>query len=87
MKPNPTDSPPDAAEQSEPTQPALNYVTVYTFVVWDHDQQRTTIYPRMATLAAIARMRGKVNEDTAWIVAAADLDVEGFYSGGAPASA
>ena len=59
-----------------------NYVTVYTFVIWDHDKGATVIYPRMATLEAIAKMRGKVNEDTAWVVDASDLDVEGFYSGG-----
>jgi hypothetical protein len=60
------------------------YVTVYTFVIWDHDRGATTIYPRMATLEAIAKMRGKVNEDTAWVVDASALDVEGFYSGGRP---
>ena len=59
-----------------------NYVTVYTFVIWDHDAGATVIYPRMATLQAIAKMRGKVNEDTAWVVDASALDVEGFYTGG-----
>ena len=58
-----------------------NYVTVYTFVIWDHDKGATVTYPRMATLEAIAKMRGKVNEDTAWVVDASGLDVEGFYSG------
>jgi hypothetical protein len=38
----------------------------------------------MATREAIARMRGKVNEDTAWVVDAAEIDIEGFYSGGRP---
>jgi hypothetical protein len=84
MKPHPADSPPTAAENSQPAQPAPNYTTVYTFVVWDHDRQATTIYPRMATLATIAKMRGKVNEDTAWVVDASALDVEGFYSGASP---
>jgi hypothetical protein len=60
------------------------YVTVYTFVIWDHDRGATVIYPRMATVEAIAKMRGKVNEDTAWVVDAAELDVEGFYSGHPP---
>ena len=86
MKSSPADSSPAATERSEPTQPSPNYVTVYTFVVWDHDQHKTTIYPRMATLEAIAKMRGKVNEDTAWIVDTSDLDVEGFYSGEASTS-
>jgi hypothetical protein len=61
--------------------PVTNYVTVYTFYVYDHDQGKTVVYPRMATPAAIARMRGKMNEGTAWVVDAATLDVEGFYSG------
>jgi hypothetical protein len=63
---------------------ATKYATVYTFVIWDHDRGSTTIYPRMATRETIAKMRGKVNEDTAWVVDASALDVEGFYSG-APA--
>jgi hypothetical protein len=29
-------------------------------------------------------MRGKVNEDTAWVIDASELDMEGFYSGGSP---
>jgi hypothetical protein len=70
------------APQTPKASPA--YVTVYTFVIWDHDRGATVIYPRMATLEAIAKMRGKVNEDTAWVVDAAELDVEGFYSGHPP---
>jgi hypothetical protein len=35
----------------------------------------------MATREAIARMRGKVNEDTAWVVDVSAVDIEGFYSG------
>jgi hypothetical protein len=61
--------------------PVANYVTVYTFYVYDHDQGKTVIYPRMATPATIAKMRGKMNEETAWVVDAATLDIEGFYSG------
>jgi hypothetical protein len=38
----------------------------------------------MATREAIARMRGKVNEDTAWVVDASAIDIEGFYSGVRP---
>jgi hypothetical protein len=75
--------------QSQPAPaPATNsetkYVTVFTFVIWDHDRGATAIYPRMATRETIARMRGKVNEDTAWVVEASALDVEGFYSGALP---
>jgi hypothetical protein len=65
----------------EGAKPVTNYVTVYTFYVYDHDQGKTVIYPRMGTPAAIAKMRGKMNEETAWVVDAASLDVEGFYSG------
>jgi hypothetical protein len=38
----------------------------------------------MATREAIAKMRGKVNEDTARVVNAWASDIEGFYSGGPP---
>ena len=84
MKPTPIELDFDEAEVTEPlpaSPPAANYVTVYSFVVYDHDRGTTITYPRMATPATIAKMRGKVNEDTAWIVNAAELDVEGFYSG------
>jgi hypothetical protein len=60
--------------------PVTQYVTVYTFYVYDHDQGKTVVYPRMATPAAIAKMRGKMNEETAWVVDASTLDVEGFLS-------
>ena len=33
---------------------------------------------------AIAKMRGKGNEDTAWVVDASAVDIEGFYSAGRP---
>jgi hypothetical protein len=77
----------DSADPQTPpqtTKASPAYVTVYTFVIWDHDKGATVIYPRMATLEAIAKMRGKVNEDTAWVVGAAELDIEGFYSGHPP---
>jgi hypothetical protein len=66
------------------TAPSVAYVTVYTFVIWDHDKGATAIYPRMATREAIAKMRGKVNEDTAWVVDASAIDIEGFYFGDRP---
>jgi len=71
------------AAETEAAKPGTQYVTVYTFYVYDHDQGKTVIYPRMATPAAIAKMRGKMNEETAWVVDAGALDVEGFYSGAA----
>ena len=71
---------------SKTTAGSPTHVTVYTFVIWDHDKGGTAIYPRMATREAIAKMRGKVNEDTAWVVDATAIDIEGFYSGGRPDS-
>jgi hypothetical protein len=72
----------DSTPQSQ-TQPAdeVKYTTVYTFVVYDHDKGTTVIYPRMATRQTIANMRGKVNEETAWVVDVADVDNMGFYIG------
>lgn len=72
----PAQSPDDPAPNTQ-----TKYVTVYTFVIWDHDRRTTLIYPRMGTRETIAKMRGKVNEDTAWVVETSSLDVEGFYSG------
>lgn len=57
------------------------YTTVYTFVIYDHDKGATAIYPRMATRRTIANMRGKVNEETAWVVDVAEVDAMGFYVG------
>jgi hypothetical protein len=75
-----------SAAEAAPTATGASqaHVTVYTFVIWDHDKCSTAIYPRMATREAIAKMRGKVNEDTAWVVDASAIDIEGFYSGGRP---
>lgn len=72
----------DGTPQSD-AQPAAEamYTTVYTFVIYDHDKGATVIYPRMATRQTIANMRGKVNEETAWVVDVNDLDAMGFYSG------
>ena len=59
----------------------VTYTTVYTFVIYDHDKGATAIYPRMATRRTIANMRGKVNEETAWVVDVAEVDAMGFYAG------
>ena len=59
----------------------VTYTTVYTFVIYDHDKGATAIYPRMATRRTIANMRGKVNEETAWVVDVAEVDSMGFYVG------
>jgi len=76
--------------QIQPAQPATppneQYATVYTFVIWDHDRAAAVIYPRMATRETIIKMRGKINEDTAWVVENSALDADGFYSGTAPSS-
>ena len=82
--PNTADSAPVSTEGNENS--GVAYATVYTFVIYDHDQGATAIYPRMATRQAIARMRGKVNEGTAWVVEASALDIEGFYTGDPPGS-
>jgi hypothetical protein len=66
------------AQTADAAKPAIQYATVYTFYVYDHDQGKTVIYSRMGTPEAIAKMRGKMNEETAWVVDAATLDIEGF---------
>ena len=72
----------ESTPQSEAAPVAeVMYTTVYTFVMYDHDKGTTVIYPRMATRQTIANMRGKVNEETAWVVDVADLDAMGFYAG------
>jgi hypothetical protein len=38
-----------AATASATTEASPTYVTVYAFVIWDHDRGATAIYPRMAT--------------------------------------
>jgi hypothetical protein len=74
-------NPEQVASESQPAASSqTQYATVYTFVIWDHDRGTTAIYPRMATRETIAKMRGKVNEETAWVVEASALDPEGFYS-------
>lgn len=85
MKTNPTEQATSESLTAPSVAAQTKYATVYTFVIWDHDRGATAIYPRMATRETIAKMRGKVNEDTAWVVEASALDVEGFYSGSAQA--
>jgi hypothetical protein len=74
---NSTPSPPETDPAAE-----VIYTTVYTFVIYDHDKGTTVTYPRMATRPTIANMRGKVNEETAWVIDVNDLDEMGFYAGG-----
>jgi len=81
VKANPTEQFSSEPQVTPSTGVQAKYATVYTFVIWDHDRGATAIYPRMATRETIAKMRGKVNEDTAWVVEASALDIEGFYSG------
>jgi len=78
MKPASSVDVQDGQPAAADAKPVTQYVTVYTFYVYDHDQGKTVIYPRMATPAAIAKMRGKMNEETAWVVDASALDIEGF---------
>ena len=78
LKAPPTD---DRILQHDP-QPSVEvtYTTVYTFVIYDHDKGTTVIHPRMANRQTIANMRGKVNEDTAWVINTNELDAMGFYN-------
>ncbi|HEY6924966.1 MAG TPA: hypothetical protein VI653_15935 [Steroidobacteraceae bacterium] len=73
----------DASTPEPSNRPSADaeYTTVYTFVIYDHDKGATAIYPRMATRRTIANMRGKVNEETAWVVAVHEVDAMGFYVG------
>jgi hypothetical protein len=72
----------DTTAETQPQSGAeVMYTTVYTFVIYDHDKGTTVIHPRMATRQTIANMRGKVNEETAWVVEVGDLDPMGFYIG------
>ena len=82
-KPGLQSSTPDDTSPQREAQPTAEvmYTTVYTFVIYDHDKGTTVIYPRMATRQTIANMRGKVNEETAWVVDVNDLDAMGFYTG------
>jgi len=73
-----SDSSPQPANQAATD---VTYTTVYTFVIYDHDKGATAIYPRMATRRTIANMRGKVNEETAWVVDVTEVDTMGFYVG------
>jgi hypothetical protein len=77
---NPTNNDTTSQAESQPSA-ELMYTTVYTFVIYDHDKGTTVTYPRMATRQTIANMRGKVNEETAWVVEVGDLDAMGFYLG------
>ena len=73
----------DSSASQTANQPSadVTYTTVYTFVIYDHDKGTTAVYPRMATRRTIANMRGKVNEETAWVVDVAEVDAMGFYAG------
>ena len=77
----PTDNVANATQSANQPKADAMYTTVYTFVIYDHDKGATAIYPRMATRRTIANMRGKVNEETAWVVDVAEVDAMGFYVG------
>jgi hypothetical protein len=72
-----TTTEPAPSSQKPTASPAS--VAVYTFVIWDHDKAANVVYPRMATLEAIRKVRGKVNEESAWVVDGSELDSDGFY--------
>jgi len=75
----PADSDGNGPQSAKQPGADATYTTVYTFVIYDHDKGATAIYPRMATRRTIANMRGKVNEETAWVVDVAEVDGMGFY--------
>ena len=74
----------NAAQPQSPPSAEVTCTTVYSFVIYDHDKGTTVVYPKMATRQTIANMRGKVNEDTAWVVDVNHLDAMGFYAGEKP---
>jgi hypothetical protein len=58
---------------------AMNKVTVYRFQIWDQDIGENVWAPRMATVGAIQRVNGAVDEATAQLVDRSALDDNGFY--------
>lgn len=81
--------PPDAVYEVEFTAsdelarawtPQAVYVTVYAFDFGGREQATHPGSSRMATRAAIDRLQGVAKEESAWVVEAAAIDADGFYS-------
>jgi hypothetical protein len=62
----------------------MNKVTVYRFQIWDQNIRQNVWAPRMATVAAIQRINGAVDEATAQLVDRSALDGNGFYEAKPP---
>jgi len=58
---------------------AMDKVTVYRFQIWDQNIGKNVWGPRMATVWAIQRVNGAVDEATAQLVDRSALDGNGFY--------
>jgi hypothetical protein len=54
--------------------------TVYRFEVWDRETRTSSTAAQMGTRAAIRRLRGEADLDSAKTVDCADVDTDGFYS-------
>ena len=57
----------------------MDKVTVYRFQIWDQNLGENVWAPRMATVGAIQRVNGAVDEATAQLVDRSALDGNGFY--------
>jgi hypothetical protein len=57
----------------------MDKVTVYRFQIWDQNLGENVWAPRMATVGAIQRVNGAVDEATAQLVDRSALDRNGFY--------
>lgn len=54
-------------------------VTVYNFVVWDHENGENVVAPRQATIEAITRVKVTADLSTETLVEESELDGKGFY--------
>lgn len=56
-------------------------VTVYSFIIWDHDESGgdNVQGPRMGTKEAITRIGGELQEGSAKVIDESELDPRGFY--------
>ena len=62
----------------------MREVTVFRFEVWDPEKRQTVVAPRMATPAAIRRVKGMADLESALVVDETALDENGFYRGKPP---
>jgi hypothetical protein len=74
----------DAHRQATKVTTVMDKVTVYRFQIWDQNIGQNVWAPRMATVAAIQRINGAVDEATAQLVDRSALDCNGFYEAKPP---